>query len=191
MKRKLFIGLSFIIATALSSCEPSPIEKSIAFLNKNDAIFYYFGEESKVFNKLEKIQEFSTSGCPKPTSRFSAYVIDIEYERNLLSVELLNQVFKTFDEKKEVCVFLINYNDDLSILNGTLFRPKRTRSNIRASDSYPNPKFYFYCKNNGPYVSSVEHRIGFINEGEYTVENYHSVILQTYHSFVEKLLLGE
>ncbi|MEG0034870.1 MAG: hypothetical protein RR734_04790 [Bacilli bacterium] len=187
MKRKILMGLGFIISMSLSSCNQTLFDKNIEFFEKNNVDFCYFGEESNIFKKIKSYHEFSRSGCPRPNLLFSIYAIDIYNKQNLLTVDFLNQIFETFYEHKAVYIVLMNFHNDLSILKDSYFYYEWAG----ASEKYVDYDTVIYFNNIGRYSSVFPHSFVYNNEEENTIDSYHKSIIDLCRLHIKNELLNQ
>lgn len=188
MKRKFnyfgLISLTFL----LISCSLDPFQENISFLNENGAAFYYYGNDSDVFNKIEKYKQYSTPVLPESFPLFSAFAIDVSAMSNVLDVDFLNNLFSLFNNDKYVCVMLTNLNENCSFLAESYFT-----SVWPGYDQDTNGDLIVFY-NNGlrKNVRFTTYFFTYSSESSYTTTNYQKSIVQTYwYDFVRDALLDQ
>lgn len=122
MKNKigLLAGLAFFLC--LCSCSPSTAEVASSYLDGHDAVLYYCGEKSEVFETMKNYHDYTGGNFPEELPEICEFVIDVEYSKSKLTVANLNEMYSAFSNGTYLYVAFINYEDDLALfLAGTKF----------------------------------------------------------------------
>jgi len=185
MKNKLrflgFIGL----ASTLVSCGSSPFDDDISFLNEHGVAFYYCGNESNIFSKIDNYFELSTTNLPEAFPLMSSFVIDVSNMSHLITENYLDELFSFFNHDKYVYVMFANFNKDLSFLANSYFAEAWGQYDKELSEDL----VVFYNNGRHDYLSISSFSFSYTNERGYTIENYQKSIVNTYCEFVKNALL--
>ncbi|MDR1697319.1 MAG: hypothetical protein LBR37_00135 [Erysipelotrichaceae bacterium] len=185
MKKKALLLNSITLTSILVACGSNPFDDAIAFLDKYDAAFYYCGNESTVFSKISGYHELSGSDFPEEYPLFSAFVIDVQNKCSVITKDFLNEIFSAFYQDTYVYVMFINYSQDLSFLADSYFSYEWPDYNERIDADL----VIFYNDGKHDYLSTNFFTFTYTFSSDYTTENYHKSIIQTYYSFVKNALI--
>ena len=187
MKYKIGLLAGLAFSLCFCSCSPSTEEVAASYLEGHDAVLYYCGEKSEVFETMKNYHDYTGDNFPEELSEICEFVIDVEYSKSKLTVANLNEMYSAFSNGTYLYVAFINYEDDLALfLAGTKF--------TYDMESYPhgNPytRFLTYTNNGSPkFVWNYPMNIQYTNDQQTTLESYQESVLEQYYIYVMKLLM--